>query len=158
LARHAEAVGETVTFNKEALAAYLAFATSPEAAWSANFRDFGASVTRLATLASSRRINETVVVEEIERLRNGWRRTSAEPDAELLLDILGVEKLAHTDLFDSAQLASFVRVCRESKTLSAAGRKLFAASRTAKTSTNDADRLKKYVARFGLNWDLVASR
>ncbi len=158
LARHAQASGETVTFNKEARAAYLAFATSPEAAWSANFRDLGASVTRMATLAPSGRINETVVAEEIERLRAAWRRTSAEPDAEILAGLLGAQRLAHIDLFDVAQLAAVVRVCRESKSLSAAGRTLFAASRAAKSSTNDADRLKKYLARFGLMWEAVAAR
>lgn len=35
------------------------------------------------------------------------------------------------------------------KFLSAAGRELFAASRRSKTSSNDADRLRKYLARFG---------
>ncbi len=158
LARHAASAGETVTFNKEARAAYLAFATSAEAAWSANFRDLGASVTRMATLAPSGRINEAVVAEEIGRLRVAWRRTSAEPDAELLAGLLGAERLALVDLFDVAQFAAVVRVCRESKSLSAAGRTLFAASRAAKTSTNDADRLKKYLARFGLTWDAVAGR
>jgi transcriptional regulatory protein RtcR len=157
LARHAQSANVTVTFNKEARQAYLAFATSPEATWSANFRDLGASVTRMATLAPSGRINESVVVEEIERLRTSWRRTSVAPDAELLTGLLGAERFAQIDLFDVAQLAAVVRVCRKSKSLSAAGRTLFAASRAAKTSTNDADRLKKYLARFGLTWDAVAT-
>jgi len=39
------------------------------------------------------------------------------------------------------------------KTLSEAGRRLFGVSRTRKTSPNDADRLRKYLGRFGLNWD-----
>ena len=42
--------------------------------------------------------------------------------------------------------------------LSAAGRALFAASRAQKTSSNDADRLGKYLARFGLDWDQVRSQ
>jgi transcriptional regulatory protein RtcR len=62
------------------------------------------------------------------------------------------------DLFDRVQLAAVVRACREAKSLSAAGRTLFAASRAAKTSTNDADRLKKYLARFGLTFDRIANR
>jgi transcriptional regulatory protein RtcR len=37
--------------------------------------------------------------------------------------------------------------------MSDAGRKLFAASRSAKEKPNDADRLKKYLAKFGLNWE-----
>jgi len=40
--------------------------------------------------------------------------------------------------------------------LSEAGRTLFAVSRDAKAKPNDADRLKKYLARFGLAWDDVA--
>jgi transcriptional regulatory protein RtcR len=44
-------------------------------------------------------------------------------------------------------------VCRESKTLSDAGRKLYAVSRSKRRVMNDADRLKKYLLRFGLKWD-----
>jgi transcriptional regulatory protein RtcR len=51
------------------------------------------------------------------------------------------------------QLAEVVRVCRKSRSLSDAGRKLFYVSRTRKASPNDADRLRKYLARFGLEWD-----
>ena len=36
--------------------------------------------------------------------------------------------------------------------LLAAGRELFAASRLPRKSTNDADRLNKYLARFDLSW------
>jgi transcriptional regulatory protein RtcR len=36
--------------------------------------------------------------------------------------------------------------------LSEAGRALFAASRTRRASSNDADRLRKYLARFDLSW------
>jgi len=61
------------------------------------------------------------------------------------------------DLFDKAQLAAVVAVCRESRTLSAAGRKLFSVSRTAKTSGNDADRLRKYLTRFGLKFEDVSA-
>ena len=140
----------------EARQKYLAFATSGEAVWSANFRDLGASVTRMATLAPSGRINEAIVAEEIERLTVAWTRGATEPDADLLAGLLGPGALAGIDLFDQAQLAVVVRVCRAAKSLSAAGRVLFAASRAAKTSTNDADRLKKYLARFGLAFDRIA--
>ncbi|MEQ1484556.1 hypothetical protein [Methyloglobulus sp.] len=33
-----------------------------------------------------------------------------------------------------------------------AGRLLFAVSRTQRGSTNDADRLRKYLGKFGLDW------
>jgi len=44
----------------------------------------------------------------------------------------------------------------ESGSLSAAGRLLFAVSRLQKSQANDADRLRKYLARFGLDWSCVA--
>lgn len=56
------------------------------------------------------------------------------------------------DLFDRLQLQSVLEVCRGAKTLSEAGRRLFAVSRQDKRNPNDADRLRKYLARFGLDW------
>jgi transcriptional regulatory protein RtcR len=50
------------------------------------------------------------------------------------------------------QLDEVLRVCVDSPTLSEAGRRLFRASRARKKTPNDADRLRKYLARFGLEW------
>jgi len=72
-----------------------------------------------------------------------------------LVDLLDREKLAAIDLFDRVQLAEVIRVCRNSDSLSAAGRTLFAASRAAKSHPNDADRLRKYLARFDLAWNEI---
>jgi len=44
-------------------------------------------------------------------------------------------------------------VCRTAASLSAAGRILFASSRQDMQSHNDADRLRKYLARWGLRFD-----
>jgi transcriptional regulatory protein RtcR len=42
--------------------------------------------------------------------------------------------------------------------LADAGRKLFAVSRAEKATPNDTDRLRKYLARFGLDWaSIIAS-
>ncbi len=41
--------------------------------------------------------------------------------------------------------------------LMTADRQLFSVSRLSKSSPNDADRLRKYLARFGLNWSDIAS-
>ena len=57
------------------------------------------------------------------------------------------------DPFDRVQLEFVIKTCRESKTLSDAGRKLFSVSRVKRSVTNDADRLKKYLKRFDLTWD-----
>jgi len=46
-------------------------------------------------------------------------------------------------------------VCRASASLSEAGRRLFDVSRQEKAKVNDADRLRKYLARFGLDWARV---
>ena len=154
LRKFVEAQGENVTFNKEARAAYLAFATSSQASWSANFRDLSASMVRMATLSPHGRINEEVVEEEITRLRHRWRRTESGPE-DGLEDLLGAKGLEEIDLFDRAQLATVIQVCRASHSLSDAGRRLFAASRRRKASSNDADRLRKYLSRFGLDWDLL---
>jgi hypothetical protein len=43
-------------------------------------------------------------------------------------------------------------VCRAAATLSAAGRTLFDRSRERKSIANDADRLRKYLGRFDLEW------
>ena len=135
-------------FNVEARARYLSFATSSEATWRGNFRDLGASVVRMATLATAGRIQIDGVDAEITRLRAQWRGSE---EASPLIALMGDAALA-LDRFDRVQLEDVVRVCLRSKTLSAAGRELFAASRTQRASTNDADRLRKYLARFDLDW------
>ena len=56
---------------------------------------------------------------------------------------------------DRVQLAEVVRTCRRHRSLSAAGRELFAASRERRASTNDTDRLRKYLARFELSFAMI---
>ncbi|TBR35878.1 MULTISPECIES: RNA repair transcriptional activator RtcR [Dyella] len=148
LERQADNVQRRVTFNREARERYLRFATSPEATWRGNFRDLGASMTRMVTLAPAGRITVETVDEEVGRLRRLWRQEA--PD-DPLVALLG-ERLQDVDLFDQAQLREVVRVCRRCRSLSEAGRLLFAASRERKASSNDADRLRKYLARFELEW------
>lgn len=157
LAQFSQENGQMVRFNKEARERYMRFATSPDALWAGNFRDLSASVTRMATLAEAGGIGEAVVSGEIERLRRQWARPAgpAEQGELELAGIMGEEAAATLDLFDATQLAAVIQVCRQSKTLSDAGRKLFNVSRAAKARPNDADRLKKYLARFGLDWEAV---
>ena len=151
LDRHAEREGERVTFNKEARTRYLAFAMSNEARWQGNFRDLAASVTRMATFSPKGRIDAAVVATEVSRLKRLWSSTR---DASDQLDLLlSAEMLAEIDPFDRIQLAFVVESCRASRSLSDAGRKLFSASREKRSTTNDADRLRKYLARFGIMWE-----
>jgi transcriptional regulatory protein RtcR len=154
LARYTEESGAAVRFNAEARRAFVGFATSPEALWAGNFRELSAAVTRMATLAEGGRISEADVAGEIVRLRDAWQAANPDP----LATLLGPERLAAIDPFDRTQLAAVIDVCRESASLAAAGRKLFAASRTQRSAVNDTDRLRKYLARFGLDWSQVATR
>ncbi|KQQ90230.1 RNA repair transcriptional activator RtcR [Massilia sp. Leaf139] len=158
LAQFGEENGQMVRFNREARTRFMRFARAPDALWTGNFRDLWASVTRMATLAQSGRITEAIVDDEIARLQRLWRpRAGRGADGDVALDdLLGEEAASRLDLFDALQLQAVVGVCRRSKSLSDAGRKLFGVSRDAKTKPNDADRLKKYLARFGLSWDRLS--
>ncbi|WP_119388448.1 RNA repair transcriptional activator RtcR [Taklimakanibacter lacteus] len=158
LDRQARDDGAKITFNKEARLRFTHFATSPDAKWSANFRDLSASITRMATLAPKGRIDEATVGEEIERLKALWSGGRRDAATDILNGVFSDERLARIDLFDQSQLATVIAICRDSASLSAAGRRLFAASRREKTSGNDADRLRKYLARFDLDWATVMAR
>lgn len=153
LERYSQIHRRQVRMNKEAREAFLKFARSPEAAWSANFRDLNAAVTRMATLAPKGRITSACVESEIARLREAWKPVRIENRTET--GILTEAQRAEIDPFDLVQLDHVLAVCRGSKSLSDAGRKLFAVSRAKKAKSNDADRLKKYLARFGLGWEDV---
>ena len=150
LERFAKSHRRQVRFNKESREAFLKFARSPEAKWSANFRDLNAAVTRMATLATKGRITLSGVEAEIARLLCSWRDPMSKDTTLPMLDSLEL------DPFDRVQLEYVIKVCRESKTMSDAGRKLYAVSRAKKVQPNDADRLKKYLARFKLTWAEVS--
>ncbi|MBP6736803.1 MAG: sigma 54-interacting transcriptional regulator [Rhodobacteraceae bacterium] len=141
--------------NADALARYLRFAGDPATAWPGNLRDLLVSAQRMAVLAERGRVTLAMVDEEIATLRGQWTAIAADPDAALLAEVLPDPEAL--DEFDRIQLAAVIRACRQSNSLSAAGRRLFAASRAEKLSQNDADRLRKYLARFGLDWAAVQS-
>jgi transcriptional regulatory protein RtcR len=152
LDRFAEKAGRRVTFSREARDTFLAFALSPTANWSGNFRDLNAAVARMATLAPGGRISIDIAEEEIKRLLASWSAPGESPSPVGLQEFLDDRQLEELDLFDRAQLAFVVDVCRRSRSLSDAGRTLFGASRARKTFSNDADRLRKYLARFGVEF------
>lgn len=153
LEQHARKGGQRVTMSTEVREEFLRFAQSSAARWSANFRDLNACITRMATLSPGGRITAAVLGEEKERLKAGWSAPVAagDPDA-VLTAVLPERTIERLDLFDRVQLAFVIGVCRESATLSDAGRKLFAATREHRKTANDADRLRKYLARFSLDW------
>ena len=157
LERFAEREGDQASFNKEARQRYLAFATSSEARWPGNFRDLAASVTRMATLSPKGRIDVECVDKEIERLRQLWSGQVGN-GSDILSELLDADQIAELDLFDRVQLTETIRICRASRSLSEAGRVLFGASRARRSSSNDADRLRKYLARFELDWSIASDR
>lgn len=158
LALASQELGRATRFNKEALSAYLAFAHSNEARWRGNFRDLAASIMRLATLAPQGRIQAEQVAAEIERLKWLW---AEEADSDDLLHKGSSEKAdnypdkidwENLDLFDQLQLQNVIDECRKHQNMAQAGRALFHVSRNSRAKTNDSDRLRKYLQKFGLEW------
>ncbi len=147
--------GRTIAFNKEARAHFLSFATSGVASWRANFRDFGSALRRLATLSDGSRIGLPLVKEEITRLKTSWQNLE-DPSAQGATPLVdALLPSAEIDPFDRPSLELALQTCRTAKSLAEAGRTLFAVSRTQRKSTNDGDRLRKYLARFDLSWDRI---
>ena len=170
LDRIAHQLGKKVRFNSDAKQVYLRYAMDVATEWSGNFRDLSASLLRMATLSDGGRIDMPNVERELQRLQQRSPRKLTQHAQELsndeaLLDHPDWLALqANLDPFDQVQLAYVVQVCRQSSTLSDAGRRLFQRSRQEKKLSNDADRLRKYLAKFGLQfaqlqtWSTITSR
>jgi transcriptional regulatory protein RtcR len=107
----------------------------------------------MATLADGCRITETLVDNEIARLKANW----IEAHDDDLNNLLSVDQLAQIDAFDRLQLQSVIDVRRRSRSTADAGSALFGASRTKRSTINDSDRLREFLQRFGLNWDAIVS-
>lgn len=147
LQRFARNQKSQVRFDKGVKEDYLTFACSSQATWRGNFRELSASIARMATLAEQGRITKALVDEEIFRLKTNWQERGTSALFSALPE--------HIDLFDRRQLETVIEMCRNSPSISEAGRRLFAVSREQKKQPNDADRLRKYLVRFGLSWDDV---
>ncbi|MBI4954646.1 MAG: sigma 54-interacting transcriptional regulator [Myxococcales bacterium] len=151
LERVARETGRRIVLDEDARRRFLRFAARGDAVWRGNFRDLCAAVTRMATLAPSGRIRTTEVDAEIARLEEAWRGP-AHATAGRVQAVLGARSAAELDLFDRAQLEVVLETCEREPTLSAAGRVLFEKSLEKRATKNDADRLRKYLARFGLDF------
>ena len=159
LIRFSEKTGKHISFNKEARERFLSFAHNPNNMWSGNFRDLNAMVVRMATLADGGRITLTDVNDEISRCTptarqqaSGSQCQTSASDHQVLSTLLGNDYADRYDDFDLVQLAHVIEVCRISDSAADAARKLYAVSFKAKTSSNNTDRLSKYLARFGLKF------
>jgi len=151
-----ERTGRRIALSKEACQKFLEFALSPKGEWKNNFRDLNAAVIRMGTVAQGGRISVEIVEEEIGRLVASWTSVGRGASEDLLLGIVGGNRWAEMDLFDRVQLTHVIEICRQSRSLSDARRKLFSASRFRKTSSNDADHLRKYLSRFGIEWEQLS--
>jgi transcriptional regulatory protein RtcR len=158
LEQYRRRTGTAVTFSREAREQFLAFAMSDEARWPGNFRDLNAVITRLATLAPAGRITVDQVKAEITHVRAMWTAAPRASAPGLVDQVVPASVTAHLDRFDRVQLEEVLSVCRRSHSLSAAGRVLFDRSRERKKIPNDADRLRKYLARFDLEWSDLKDR
>lgn len=158
--------GQNVWFDEKAREKFLRFAESLESVWSGNFRDLRASLMRMIVLSEKNEGDATIsmetVSEEIARLKALWAgappvvrppRGEADSSFELAQKIIGKQRWEQLDRFDKTQLADVLFVCRRAQSLSEAGRILFSASRLEKSTTNDTDRLRKYLLKFGLSWN-----
>lgn len=130
---------------------FLDFATSPRASWPGNFRDFSGAIVRMATLAPKAQISPEMVKKEIERLQSRWH-VDEEYQMPLLHAAMG-PSAQEMDRFDAVQLEEVLRICLQCCSLAEAGRRLFAQSRLRRRSSNDGDRLRKYLAKFNLDFE-----
>jgi transcriptional regulatory protein RtcR len=130
---------------------YLKYAHSEQATWAANFRDLNASVRRMATLCKDGKISQLDVEAEIKRLNKRWQ-SQEEDEGIALEDYLTAEAVDKIDLFDRLQLCEVIAVCQKCSNMAEAGRTLFNVSRTTKTSSNDSNRLRVYLQKFGLSF------
>ncbi|TCM66623.1 transcriptional regulatory protein RtcR [Acinetobacter calcoaceticus] len=156
LQRFAQQQQSQLRFHSDALARYIEFSRSDQATWQGNFRDLAASVTRMATLCNGSRIGIEDVELEIQRLSKLWHIESAAESRSTQTDLaqwLSPDQLENLDEFDRIQLQGVIEVCVTCRSMADAGRKLFAQSRLQRQSSNDSDRVKKYLAKFGLNWE-----
>ena len=153
LAKITADTGSAARFTTEAKKIYTQFSKSSEALWKGNFRDLNASILRMATLSDTGRIGPDIVEEEINRLKKDWQFSEKTDQDFILEDVLSDTQIEEIDPFDRPQLSYVIEVCQKSKSLSEAGRFLFSKSRVNKKAVNDSDRLRKYLAKFNLNWN-----
>lgn len=158
LQHHSKTLGKPVSFSSEARAEYIRFAVSKNGIWTANFRDLNSSLARMITLSEGNRISLDEVKPEIEKLKFEWQQENPDKTYQesLCHKVLAAEQLDEIDLFDRLQLERVLEICLDCDSLAEAGRKLFNSSLAKKSSTNDSDRLRKYLQRFGISWKSIS--
>ncbi|MFT7559248.1 MAG: transcriptional regulatory protein RtcR [Flavobacteriales bacterium] len=146
--------GYRIHFNKSAKDEYCTFSYSDKALWSANFRDLNSSITRMGTLADGGRITLDIVKEEIERLEKKWQTNDNSDSGKFahIIHLLGQEKFDALDGYDHIVLLALIDICKQSKSMADAGRKLFNVSRKSKAIANDSHRIKQMLEKFDITF------
>lgn len=150
LAKASAKQGLSIRFAALAREQYLQFARGY--AWPGNFRDLSASISRMATLADGGLITSTDVQRETQRLSGVVTKTAIPSYVERFCPGQAL------DAFDRVQLETVLKEVVTADTLAEAGRALFAESRQQKANPNDSDRIRKYLARFGLDFETIKAR
>lgn len=143
--------GRRVRFDSTARNHFLRFACSNESLWEGNFRDLRGAITRMGTLASNGVITLRIVEKEVKRLKAGWGNEST-VKVSSLIDRLITDAHDHFDRFDLIQLEAILEICKKANSISDVGRILFNHSRLERQVPNDADRLSKFLLKFGIKW------
>lgn len=142
----------SMRFRGPAKRKYLELAMSGQSSWEFSLEDLHRSLGRLALESGEDGISVEMVKTEFERLNEEWAEQVCE---DPMLRAVQESMRHELDQFQKTQLIDVLRICMRSRSLSEAGRRLFASSRSRKKSVNDADRLRKYLQRFGLDWKRI---
>jgi len=110
----------------------------------------------MATLSNGGRINEAIVDNEIHRLQLDWSGSQISSTDKELTKLIAPEIYEQLDLFERLQLAQVITICRKSKSMADAGRQLFDKSRLLQTKSNDSQRLRAYLTKYGLKFKSFA--
>lgn len=177
LERSAQELGHRVWMATAARRAYMAFASGYS--WPGNFRDLGASVMRMATLAEDGCIEVADVADEMAQMPSGTGlavATVASPapvhdpaatdsgtgtgstifsDELPLCELVLQERIAEHDKFDLVQLEAVLAAIKATRNMAQAGRQLFEVSRATRETPNDSDRVRKFLTRWQLDYAIT---
>lgn len=151
-------IGRHVTMLPEAWSTFVAFATSSEARWVGNFREYFGSVLAMAMdVQATGVITLREVQGEIAVLRKRWSRGGlATMPSHAAVNALLPPRLQRIDLFDKVSLVQMIRACEASATLADAGRILFdVTSRDLKRPAAAGDRLRKALKAHALTFEQI---
>lgn len=170
LERSAQELGHRVWMTPAARRAYMTFASGY--VWPGNFRDLGASVTRMATLAEDGCIEVVDVADETAQMPPGAgpdvialassapahndvgsdSENSASSEQLPLCELVLQERVAEHDRFDLVQLEAVLAAIKATRNMAQAGRQLFGVSRATRETPNDSDRVRKFLTRWQLDY------